>query len=142
MWVLCAKGDLPHHDAASLHDQEATLAAVTNELRIVKDECRRLRIQMEGVDAHQIEVLKTQWSHVTPEVTARQNTSLATRLVELKNALKAEREQCTRVKSSNVEKHLAAQNPSHGDEPQDTGCRGKHGAEAERGARIPVSGTT
>ena len=59
-------------------------AAVTSELRVVKDECcSRLRTRLEGADAPQIE----EWPHVTAEVTTWQTTS-ATRVefVELKDA--------------------------------------------------------
>ena len=38
------------------------------------DECRQLRAQIEGINARQTEALKTEWAHVTMEITANQNT--------------------------------------------------------------------
>ena len=54
-----------------------------SELRIVKEEGRQLRIRMVGVYARQIAALNTRWSHVTIELTSRQNT-LATRIGRIK----------------------------------------------------------
>ena len=47
-------------DTRSVYEREATLIDVMNELKIVKEECRQLRTRMEGVEACQIEVFKTE----------------------------------------------------------------------------------
>ena len=76
------EGDLPNLEARSVREQEVTLTTVMNKLRIVKDEGRQVRTKMEGVDARQMdarqmEASKTEWFHVTTEITARQNTLAA-----------------------------------------------------------------
>ena len=57
------------HETRSVHEHETTLSDVMNELRIVKEEYQQLRTGMEGVDARQIEALKTEWAHITTEIT-------------------------------------------------------------------------
>ena len=64
------EGDQLNHEARLVHEHEVTLTVVMNELRIVKDEGRQLRTRMEGVDARQMETLKTEWFHVTTKITA------------------------------------------------------------------------
>ena len=59
------EGGRPSLETRSVHEHEVTLVDVVNELRIVKEESRQLRTRMEGVDARQIEALKTEWVHRT-----------------------------------------------------------------------------
>ena len=81
-----APDNVQPHVAESYQNPEITLATVLSEVRTVKDECSRIRSIVEQVSAHHIELLKNERSHVTAQVTTRQN-GMTSRLTQLEGQL-------------------------------------------------------